>query len=592
MNTKDRILELRKKMAEMGIDAYIVPSSDPHMSEYTASHWHGRQWLSGFTGSAGTLVVMQKTAGLWTDGRYYLQAEEQLAGSDIDLFRAGMEGVPSFTKYLADNLEIGSRIGIDGRLFSVSQVREMEKAFAGKNITIDLDHDLLVGIWNDRPPLPAEPVFIHDIVYAGKTATEKIGEVREKMAEKNIDYHLISGLDDIAWLFNIRGNDVEYNPVAISYALISDKEARLFIDSTKISEDAGQALTEAGIILEDYESIGSHLSGLGADDTVLLDPYRVNSLLHGLIGDDVKKLEDVNITTTLKAVKNRIEIENLRQAHIRDGVAMVKFLYWLDKNVGKTHITEITAADKLEEFRSKQENYMGLSFPTIAGFKDHGAIVHYLATEESAYELDAEGMILIDSGCQYLDGTTDITRAVVLGPVSQQQAIDYTLVLKGNINLAKARFLKGSTGANLDILARMYLWEEGIDYKHGTGHGVGYLLNVHEGPQGISMASSKVKLEDGMIVTNEPGAYREGQYGIRIENELLVREDIKTEFGEFLRFEVLTWCPIDLDAVVVDLLGDDEREWLNSYHQKVYAKLSPFLDRYESQWLKEKTMAI
>ena len=588
----DSIRRLRKEMSDKGIDAYIVPSSDPHMSEYVAAHWEGRKWLSGFTGSAGTLVITQDSCGLWTDGRYYVQAEKQLEGTGIRLFKFGMEGVKSFTEWIADTLGQGECVGMDGKLFSVSQVRNMEKIFSKKGILINKEHDLLMGIWKDRPAIPRETVFVHDMVYAGRTATQKIEDVREMMAQKGANYHLISSLDDIAWLYNIRGGDVAYNPVAISYALISEEKAWLFINEDKVSVPVREHLSDNGVEIEDYERIESYLSRLGRGDTILLDPQRVNSWLYDSIGREARIEEDTAITTILKAVKNQVEIENLKKAHIKDGVAMVKFLCWLDNNLSKEEITEITVADKLEEFRSQQENYMGLSFPTIAGYGDHGAIVHYQADEESAYTLKPHGLLLIDSGCQYLEGTTDITRTIALGPTTPQQRSDYTLTLKGNIKLSRTRFLKGATGTNLDILARLYLWEHGIDYKHGTGHGVGYFLNVHEGPQSISPRISTVKLEEGMLVSNEPGVYREGSHGIRIENLLLVAGDIETEFGEFLRFEPVTLCPIDLAAVEPDLLDEEEKKWLNQYHERVYNTLGPLLDEKERLWLKDKTRAI
>lgn len=588
----DRIRRLRKEISDKGIDAYIVPSSDPHMSEYVAAHWEGRKWLSGFTGSAGTLVITQDSCGLWTDGRYYVQAEKQLEGTGIRLFKFGMEGVKSFTEWIADTLGQGECVGMDGKLFSVSQVRNMEKIFSKKGILINKEHDLLMGIWKDRPAIPRETVFVHDMVYAGRTAAQKIEDVREMMAQKGANYHLISSLDDIAWLYNIRGGDVAYNPVAISYALISEEKAWLFINEDKVSVPVREHLSDNGVEIEDYERIESYLSRLGRGDTILLDPQRVNSWLYDSIGREARIEEDTAITTILKAVKNQVEIENLKKAHIKDGVAMVKFLCWLDNNLSKEEITEITVADKLEEFRSQQENYMGLSFPTIAGYGDHGAIVHYQADEESAYTLKPHGLLLIDSGCQYLEGTTDITRTIALGPTTPQQRSDYTLTLKGNIKLSRTRFLKGATGTNLDILARLYLWEHGIDYKHGTGHGVGYFLNVHEGPQSISPRISTVKLEEGMLVSNEPGVYREGSHGIRIENLLLVAGDIETEFGEFLRFEPVTLCPIDLAAVEPDLLDEEEKKWLNQYHERVYNTLGPLLDEKERLWLKDKTRAI
>lgn len=592
MEVIHRIKKLREKMHEKNINAYIIPSSDPHMSEYIASHWKGREWLSGFTGSAGTLVVTQDASGLWTDGRYFIQAERQLEGSGIKLFKMGMEGVPGYISWLADILEEGSCVGIDGRIFSISQVREMEKKFSPKGISLKKQYDLLVDIWQNRPSIPREPIFTHGITYSGKTVSQKIKMVRDEMSKKGVNFHLIPSLDDIAWLFNIRGNDVAYNPVAISYALVSNRKAWLFIDNSKVSGEIRSTLNDNGVEIEDYDKVDIYLSRLGKGDTILLDTDRTNSWLYESINSQANRVEGIAITTILKAVKNEVEIKSLKKAHVRDGVAMIKFLYWLDRNIGTKGLTEITIADKLEEFRSQQENYVGSSFPTIAGYRDHGAIVHYQATDESAYEIESDGMLLIDSGCHYLDGTTDITRTLVLGELTEQQKRDYTLVLKGNINLARARFLKGTTGAGLDILARKALWEQGMDYKHGTGHGVGHFLNVHEGPQGISQAASKIKLQKGMIVTNEPGIYREGQYGIRIENELLVVDDITTEFGEFLRFEPITYCPIALEALDTDLLDEVEKKWLNDYHQKVYDIISPFLDKDEKKWLKGRTRAI
>ncbi len=588
----DRIRRLREEMSDKGIDAYIVPSSDPHMSEYVAAHWEGRKWLSGFTGSAGTLVITLESCGLWTDGRYYVQAERQLEGTGIRLLKFGMEGVKNYTEWIADTLDRGDCVGMDGKLFSVSQVRNMEKIFSKKGILINREHDLLMGIWENRPAIPKETVFVHDMAYAGRTAVQKIGDVREVMAQKGANYHLISSLDDIAWLYNIRGADVAYNPVAISYALVSEEKAWLFIHEDKVPASVREHIKDNGVEIEDYDRVEAHLSRLGQGDTILLDPHRVNSWLYNSIGREAGIEEDTTITTTLKAVKNQVEIENLKKAHIKDGVAMVKFLCWLDNNLSGEEITEITVADKLEEFRSRQENYMGLSFPTIAGYGDHGAIVHYQADEESAYTLKPDGLLLIDSGCQYLEGTTDITRTVALGPTTYQQRSDYTLTLKGNIKLSRARFLKGATGTNLDILARLHLWEHGIDYKHGTGHGVGYFLNVHEGPQNISPRPSAVRLEEGMLVSNEPGVYREGSHGIRIENLLLVAGDMETEFGEFLRFEPVTLCPIDLAAVEPDLLDEEEKKWLNQYHERVYYTLGPLLDEKERLWLKDKTRAI
>ncbi|NLX70843.1 MAG: aminopeptidase P family protein [Clostridiales bacterium] len=592
MDVRERIQRLRQKMAEMNMDAYVIPSSDPHMSEYVAPRWQSRKWLSGFTGSAGTLVITRDTGGLWTDGRYFIQAEEQLKGTGIKLFKMGMPGVPDYIEWLKQSLPENSRIGICGEVFPASRVREMENKLSQKRINIIKEYDLVDDIWEDRPSAPSEPVFNHDVAFAGLTAARKLSKVREEMAKKGVNYHLICSLDDIAWLYNIRGSDVAYNPVAMAHALVSDTRAWLFIDRSKVSDEVRSTLEDNGVTVEDYARVYDYLAKLKDNDKILLDPDRTNSWLYDAITGECIKVEDTNITTRLKAVKNEVEIENLKKAHISDGVAMVKFLYWLDCNLGKQKITEITVAEKLEEFRRQQENFIGPSFATIAAYKDHAAMMHYQATDETCYELDQEGMLLIDSGGQYLGGTTDITRTIILGSITDVQRRDFTLVLKGHINLAKARMLYGVTGSNVDILARLPIWEVGIDYKCGTGHGVGYFLNVHEGPQRMSQVPNTVKLEKGMIITNEPGIYIEGQYGIRTENEMLVVEDCETEFGEFIKFEPVTYCPIDLDGIDADLLSDDEKIWLNDYHEMVYRILSPFLEEDEREWLRNETRSI
>lgn len=592
LNVKERINKLREKMLEKGMEAYIVPSSDPHMSEYVAPRWESRKWLSGFTGSAGTLVVTREKSGLWTDGRYYIQAEKQLEGTGIQLFKAGMPGVPDYIEWLRQELPENSCVGICGEVFSVSKVKEMEKELSKKGISLNKEFDLVEEIWERRPPVPQQPVFVHDVAFAGRTAAQKLHMVRQEMAKKGVNYYLVCSLDDVAWLYNIRGSDIAYNPVAIAYALVSSSQAWLFIDKSKVPDDVARMLDENGVIVEDYENIYGHLAVLKEGDAILFDPATTNSRLYDAMAKGCKKVEDISIVARLKAVKNEVEIENLKKAHVRDGVAMVKFLYWLEQNLGKEEITEITVAERLEEFRRQQEGFVGPSFATIAAYKDHAAMMHYQATPETCYTLEREGFLLIDSGGQYLGGTTDITRTVVLGPITDRQRRDFTLVLKGHINLARARFLYGTTGSNVDILARLPLWEQGIDYKCGTGHGVGYFLNVHEGPQRLSQIPNNIKLEKGMILTNEPGVYIEGQYGIRTENEMLVVEDGETEFGKFLRFEPITYCPIDINGIDPGLLDEDEKRWLNEYHSMVYELLSPLLDEKEREWLKLRTSPI
>jgi len=592
LDVKDRINKLREKMLEKGMEAYIVPSSDPHMSEYVAPRWESRKWLSGFTGSAGTLVVTREKSGLWTDGRYYIQAEKQLEGTGIQLFKAGMPGVPDYIEWLRQELPENSCVGICGEVFSVSKIKEMEKELSKKGISLNKEFDLVEEIWERRPPVPQQPVFVHDVAFAGRTAAQKLHMVRQEMAKKGVNYYLVCSLDDVAWLYNIRGSDIAYNPVAIAYALVSSSQAWLFIDKSKVPGDVACMLDENGIIVENYEKIYEHLAGLKEGDAILFDPAATNSRLYDAMAKECKKVEDLSIVARLKAVKNEVEIENLKKVHVRDGAAMVKFLYWLEQNLGKEEITEITVAERLEEFRRQQEGFMGPSFATIAAYKDHAAMMHYQATHETCYTLEKEGFLLIDSGGQYLGGTTDITRTIVLGPITDRQRRDFTLVLKGHINLARARFLYGTTGSNIDILARLPLWEQGIDYKCGTGHGVGYFLNVHEGPQRMSQIPNNVRLEKGMILTNEPGVYIEGQYGIRTENEMLVVEDRETEFGKFLKFEPVTYCPIDLKGIDPGLLNEEEKRWLNEYHSMVYELLSPLLDEKEREWLKVKTRPI
>jgi Xaa-Pro aminopeptidase len=592
MNIRERVSELRRLMKEKNIDAYIIPSCDAHQSEYVAEHWKSRTWISGFTGSAGTVVVAKNEAGLWTDGRYYIQAEKQLEGSGIKLFKMREPNVPSTTEWIFSTLDEGSCVGFDGKVFSAASVKNMKETFSKKKLSINSEYDLIDLIWNDRPEVPMNKIYIHEVKYSGKSRNEKIKEVRKYMKEEGANHYLLASLDDIAWLFNIRGNDVSNNPVAISYALISEKEVYIFIDNRKVSNGVRKELEQEGIILKEYENIQQYLKALDDNDKVLFDANKTNIWLYNSLPENCETINKRNITTKLKAIKNDIEIENLRRCQTRDGAAMVKFLYWLDNTVGKEKVTEISATDKLIGFRAEQELYMASSFDYIAGYKEHAAMMHYKATPDSDYELKREGMFLVDSGGQYLDGTTDITRTIVLGKLSEEEKFDFTLTLKGHIALNKAKFLYGTRGIQLDILARRPLWEHGIDYKCGTGHGVGFLLNVHEGPQSISPHLLDVKIEKGMVTTNEPGVYKEGKHGIRIENTTLAVEDQQTEFGQFMKFEVISYCPIDLEAINVDMLTKEEKEWLNDYHKDVYEKLSPYLNEEEKVWLKNETREI
>ncbi|MFD3158556.1 aminopeptidase P family protein [Haloimpatiens sp. FM7330] len=592
MTVKERVESLRKLMKDRNIDAYIIPSFDAHQSEYVADHWKARAWISGFTGSAGTAVITNKENGLWTDGRYFIQAAKQLKGSGINLFKMGQPNVPTFIDWLYDILDENAVVGFDGRVFSVSDIKKMEKKFSKKNIKINVKYDLINLIWKDRPAIPMDKIFIHDVKYAGKSRSEKINEVRKHMKEKGATTYLLTSLDDIAWLYNIRGNDVNNNPVVTAYALIKENESYLFISKEKVSKDIEEELCKEGVKVREYNEIQKYIEDLKDDDSVLYDPVKTNSWLYSLMPNNCEKIEEDNITTLMKAVKNDVEIGNLKKCHVRDGVAMVKFLYWLKNNVGKEKITEITASDKIENLRSQQQNFKEISFDTIAGYKDHAAMMHYKATPDITYELENEGMLLVDSGGQYLDGTTDITRTIVLGKLTDEEKFDYTLVLKSHIALATVKFLYGCTGTHLDAIARQPVWKYGLDYKCGTGHGVGFFLNVHEGPHRISPALNSVKMEDGMIITNEPGIYKEGKHGIRTENELLVVKDEKTDCGQFMRFESVTYCPYDLEGIKVEMLTEDEKEYVNNYHKMVYKKLSPYLNKEEQNWLANATKEI
>ncbi len=592
MNVNDKIKLLREHMKKNGLDAYIIPSSDPHLSEYVADHWKARAWISGFTGSAGTFVAVMDESGLWTDGRYFIQAEKQLTGSEIKLFKMGNPGVPSYTEWIAEKLKNGDCVGFNGRTISVFDYREMERKLSAKGIRIDKSHDLVGSIWDNRPQIPSDMIFCHDIKYTGMSAKEKIEKVREEMKKVNAENYLISSLDDIAWLFNIRGGDVPYICVTIAYALISMDRAYLFINPAKVADDVMKTLNDNKVEVLDYDAVREKIEKLDNKQSIAFDIKRTNCWLYDAIPSGCAKVEVDEITAALKAVKNETEIENIKRCQISDGVAMVKFLLWLDKNIGRREISEITVSDKLKQLRFQQPDNIGSSFETIAGYKDHGAIMHYSAAEDSKYMLEDKGMMVLDSGGQYLNGTTDITRTIVFNEISEEEKTDFTLVLKAHIALASAKFLYGATGSNLDVLARKPLWELGLDYKCGTGHGVGYCLSVHEGPQSFSPRPNKAKLEKGMIITIEPGIYREGKHGVRTENMVLVVEDEKTEFGQFMRFEPLTLCPVSLKGINPDMLTEQEKEWLNTYHKKVLETLSPYLNAEEKAWLEENTRKI
>ncbi|MCR8746404.1 aminopeptidase P family protein [Romboutsia lituseburensis] len=597
MMIKTRIEELRELMKQKNIYAYIIPSADYHQSEYVGEYFKSRQFMSGFTGSAGTLVVTLDEAGLWTDGRYFIQADSELSGSNITLFKMGEEGVPTVEKYLVEKMPKDSTLGFDGKVIGAKEGENLEKQLEFKNITIEYNYDLVDHIWKERTSLPDKKAFLLGTEYTGASFSEKLSRVRCAMKEKGATAHIITSLDDIAWIFNIRGGDIKSNPVVLSYAVIGLDNVYLFIDENKLNDEIKSELHKENVYIKPYSEVYDFIKSINNDEKVLLDPAKVSYAIYRNIPKGVQKIESTNPTILFKAMKNEVELKNIRNSHIKDGVAFTKFMYWLKTNVEKIKITEMSATEKLEQFRREQDKFIEPSFSTIAAYKEHAAMMHYSATKESDYTLEPKDLFLVDSGGQYYDGTTDITRTIALGSISQEAQTHFTNVLRGMIRLSKAKFLHGCRGYNLDILARGPLWDTGIDYKCGTGHGIGFVLNVHESPNGfrwrvVPDRDDSCVLEEGMVTTNEPGVYIEGSHGIRIENELVVRKAEKNEYGQFMDFEVVTFAPIDLDAVDKTLLLKDEKEYLNKYHKEVYNKIAPFLNDEEREWLKEYTREI
>lgn len=585
MNTNEKIALLREQMKLKGFSAYIVLSQDAHNSEYTPEHWRGRTWLTGFTGSAGLAVITKEKSGLWADGRYFIQAERQISDSEMKLFKMALPGVPTYPEWLLEELSEGDVVGIDGSTITHTEYKILENTLSPKGIKIVVEYDLIDTIWEERPEIPKEKLFIHDSKYCGMTLNEKLNKVRAQIELYKSDYYIVEMLDDIAWLTNLRGNDVNSNPVFVSYMIIGKTNSKLFVGNGKVSEQIKSELIKDNIEVLDYDEFWSELSKL-ENTKILIEEDRVSEKIYQIIPNNSNKIKGNNIITKLKAIKSDTEIVSYMNSHIKDGVAVVRFMKWLEEEIKHSTLTEIDASDKLEEFRSKQELFMGISFDSIAAYGANAAMMHYKAEPNNTAKLEKKSFFLVDSGGQYLDGTTDITRTIVMGDLTEEEIIDYTLVLKGHIGLAKAKFLAGTKGYNLDILARSPIWNFGIDYKCGTGHGVGFFLNVHEGPQSISQKNIDVALEKGMVVTNEPGIYKENKHGIRIENLYYVKKYVETEFGEFLEFEPLTVCPIDLKAVNVDMLSAEERNWINDYHFMVYDKLSKHLNTEECEWLK------
>ena len=588
---KERIHALRMAFRPNNIKAFIIPSTDPHLSEYVAPYWMSREWISGFTGSAGTAVILMDKAGLWTDSRYFLQAEKELEGSGITLYKEMLPETPSITKFLCQNLKPGESVSIDGKMFSVQQVEQMKEDLAPYQLQVNLFGDPLKNIWKDRPSMPDAPAFIYDVKYAGKSCGEKVAAIRTELKKKGIFALFLSSLDEIAWTLNLRGSDVHCNPVIVSYLLVTQDEVVYFISPEKITQEVNEYLQEQQVSLRKYDEAESFLNSFTGEN-ILIDPKKTNYAIYSAINPACKVVRGESPVTLLKAIRNEQEIAGIHHAMQRDGVALVKFLKWLEASVLSGKETELSVDRKLHEFRAAQPLYMGESFDTIAGYKEHGAIVHYSATEESDVTLQSKGFLLLDSGAQYLDGTTDITRTIALGELTEEEKTDYTLILKGHIALAMAKFPAGTRGAQLDVLARMPIWSHGMNFLHGTGHGVGHFLSVHEGPQSIRMNENPIVLQPGMVTSNEPGVYKAGSHGTRTENLTLVCKDKEGMFGEYFKFETITLCPICKKGIIKEMLTAEEVKWFNDYHQTVYKKLSPSLNEEEKKWLLEATKAI
>ena len=580
-----RVEALREVMRREGIDAFVFPSTDPHNGEYVPVHWEGRKWISGFDGSAGTAVVTMDDAALWTDSRYFLAAEEQLRGTGFSLMKERIEGTPSISRWLGMKLSAVKSpvVGVDGAVNTAASVENMiTELRAEGGITVRTNLDPLDIIWTDRPPVPQDKAVIHPLEYAGEPCHEKLARIRQALKERHACGMLAAALDDIAWTLNLRGTDVHCNPVFVSYLLIEPERATLFIDRGKLTPDVEAYLKGEGVGTAGYADVSKALAAYG-EYNILMDDGEINYNLFNAAR--CLKVVAPSPIPAMKAVKNNVEIEGFRNAMLRDGVALVKFLRWLRPAVEAGGQTEMSVSAKLEELRSVQPLYRGLSFDTIAAYQEHGAIVHYEPTPETDVPLRPEGFLLLDSGAQYLDGTTDITRTVALGPVTDEQRLVYTLVLKGHIGLELCRFPRGASGTQLDAIARKDMWRYGLNYLHGTGHGVGSYLNVHEGPHQIRMEYKPAPLVEGMTVTDEPGIYLPGLFGVRTENTLLIAPWKETQFGRFLQFEPLTLCPIDTEPIILDMLAAEERDWLNAYHKTVYDRLSPHLDGEDLAWL-------
>lgn len=588
-----RLSSIRQFMEEKKLDAFIVPTTDAHLSEYPPKHWESRKWISGFTGSAGTAVVTKEKAGVWTDSRYFLQAADELKDTGFELFKMGQADTPDMTEWVIEQAGKGGTVGIDGLVYAASEAKVLKGKLEAKGIRLESAFDPFEAIWSDRPEIPKNTAFVLPETIAGEPVAGKIGRINAVLKKLDADGLIIVTLDAVAWTFNLRGNDVDYNPVTVAYAYVSEKETVLFIDPEKLTDEIADAYKEQGIKTAGYNDIFEYVAGLPENSTVCITGNKINYKLAQTIPDSCKIIDIPSPVDLMKSIKNETELNGFRNAMIKDGVALVKFYMWLEKAVPAGEVSEATIEEKLYEYRSQQALFVGESFATIAGYAANGAIIHYHASPDTALQVQPEGLLLIDSGCQYKDGTTDITRTLAVGKLTRQMKRDYTWVLKGHISIATAIYPEGTRGAQLDVLARKALWDNELTYWHGTGHGVGHFLNVHEGPQNIRLEENPTQLKPGMVTSNEPGLYRANQYGIRIENLIVTQEHKKTkDFGTFYDFETITLCPIDTKPIAKKLLTKKETKWLNNYHKMVYAKLKKYLNNEEKDWLKRKTKAI
>ena len=595
MKVSERVAKLRTLMAEKGIDAYVVPTADFHQSEYVGEHFKARKFITGFSGSYGTAVIAKDDAGLWTDGRYFFQATNELEGSGVRLMKMFVDDTPSVTEYLAENVPEGGKVAFDGRVLAVDEGKEFEEALSPKNIMIDYSEDLIDQIWEDRPPLSDKPAFFLEEKYSGESSAHKLKRVREVMKKNGATVHVIASLDDTGWLLNIRGDDIDFFPLLLSYSIVRMDGVDLYVDDSKLNDQIHEELAKVNVTIHPYNDIYEDIKKLDASETCLIDPMKMNYALYKSI--PCKVVEAANPTILMKAMKNPVELENIKEAHIKDGIAITKFMYWIKTRYDKEDITELSSADKLTSLRAAQEGYIRDSFEPLCAFADHAAMMHYSPSKETDVVLKEGAMFLNDTGGGYYEGSTDITRTFILGSIDQDMKKYFTAVVRAMMNLSRANFLYGCHGYNLDVLVRQPIWDLNIDFQCGSGHGVGYLGNVHEPPTGfrwyiVPSKNEHHQLEEGMVITDEPGIYEDGKFGIRIENEFIVRKGEKNKYGQFMHFETITFAPIDLDGIDPEEMTKSEREWLNNYHKDVYEKIGPHLTDEEREWLKEYTRAI